>query len=1573
MIKQSELKERVEAVKSRDLKTYPSDHRRYRYLELSNGLRILLIENNRAPLAEVALSVQAGGYDEPDEPNESDNFPGLAHLLEHMVFMGSRKFPGEFNFKRDVELNGGSINETRTMEECTVYPFTIAEEHLDSSLDKFSAFFIAPLLDETKTKQEIETINQEFMMNLEEDGFRSMHIDKLTINPKHPGRRFDWGNAAVLNKVKDNLHKALVEFHDRYYTADRMILVINSSRSLNELQSMAVKYFSGIHSASQKMEFNLISKQSSAARFKLGPSPRLKPKVPKYLPSSLQNITTIESKQNNNALGISFFFSAEKSLELEHAIAYVLFLLNSRSPHGLMQQAKQRGWTLERSSGDLTFNADVEYHDDIQVEISIVFPLSSLGMTKINDILTLTLSYIQFLQKEGLDQELFKNFQKLSELDLLYAADNMGDHDDFINHLKDYSIDRFFEGSKILSSDPFPEKLIQKVLVNLTPDKMAMLVIQGSPIENKEEQELKEKQELIEIEPYTGAKFKRVAFKDTISFKNYSSNRSENINHSSENKNKFDFKMPKATPYFPENFTLIQPLEKFRFPNLILNRARMRAWLSHDLHFKTKPFVITQCYFNSGVGNNTAKNSMQLSLFMNLLSIEFSKTLYTDFHLADAKADFNITPRGIVLKVTSYSHKHEAMVVAFTKIIRNFCVNGLNQDVLNRCKTIQHEGMSAHQTKSPDEFCLLHVGILLDEFNFTIEERLEALKEIDIKSMNEFVQNFLNSAAFEMYSHGNINDEQIVKLTLEIGKILQFDNSDASLSINASLIPPASHLVSLPPSSQSLMVQSKLNNQAVVVYYQYKGNANKVTDNGNPNIDHTLEIRYMLNLLVTIMKPSYFSALRVQGRLAYNLNCITLSNANQLGLAFYIQSDSETTVELSETNEGDETEETAKQDESAEIAEIVENSTVKEKITPSILVQRIEQFIAEFESVLKLMDEEQYCSYAKSLDDINKKGLVCPQSLTEYTENFSYDFNYGQYDFESQFKNLEPYMQISKERLLAFFKELFDLKAQRQIIIYTAGEGQLEHGRARPIQDIVKFKRESEYFPDCLAKSETLVQSFSTKSPKEDALKPVIRFEIDKKIEINKTRNFDPKIIGDLANSEDSLQASNLQQVEYNKFLNSDINSKDNSIPLNINSISGSYSGDIFNCTKINLNFNGGRSDYLGFSSDAVVQVAVNVNTQLSTSFFAYSPDRWLPKNNIENETIESETKIENEILSKTKNNVEAASINDVNFIHGANSINGLTTIIFAKNCGITPGFIVPQDASKSIQVKQEGKILADPDPAVLLERSEKFKKGYAELYSAILEQSRLISNNVQSTIYYLNAKENRISKEIKHNQEVVYIHSDANELIIDNSIKIDGILIIACRGKIILNAEIEAQECYLFCREVGAADKDINIKCLGSQFSIMTIDAISAPENQFNEILQSLEKCYLANETAATQTNFQNMNRCLRRLAYLNPYLKNVVNSLFVSKGLDDIIQSRSYSDINAFVPVLEYLDLNIPSIKMGEKFTPLFSMKTFSLQNSLNAQNSVNSQSSTNSQNKKNPQKFTNRDSRLRGNDDS
>lgn len=151
-----------------------NDKNKYHLFTLSNQVKVLLIEdlNNATAdakddnVAYVSMSMNAGSFNDP--PTR----PGLAHFLEHMIFMGSSKYPDENAFGEFISNNGGYTN-AYTENECTNYYFKVKYDSLKTALDMQAQLLAFPLLKEDAIMREIEAVNEEFEGNFSSDGVRS--------------------------------------------------------------------------------------------------------------------------------------------------------------------------------------------------------------------------------------------------------------------------------------------------------------------------------------------------------------------------------------------------------------------------------------------------------------------------------------------------------------------------------------------------------------------------------------------------------------------------------------------------------------------------------------------------------------------------------------------------------------------------------------------------------------------------------------------------------------------------------------------------------------------------------------------------------------------------------------------------------------------------------------------------------------------------------------------------------------------------------------------------------------------------------------------------------------------------------------------------------------------------------------------------------------------------------------------------------------------------------------------------------------------------------------------------------
>ncbi|KAK8980390.1 hypothetical protein V6N11_028951 [Hibiscus sabdariffa] len=172
--------------------------------------------------AAAAMCVGFGSFSDPPEAQ------GLAHFLEHMLFMGSTEFPDENEYDSYLSKHGGSSN-AYTEAEHTCYHFEVEKEFLKGALRRFSQFFISPLVK-----------------------LEAMEREVLAVDSGNKKSLVDAAERGI------DLRKQILELYKDYYHGGLMKLVVIGGESLDVLQQWVVELFSGVKQGSQgKPEFKV--------------------------------------------------------------------------------------------------------------------------------------------------------------------------------------------------------------------------------------------------------------------------------------------------------------------------------------------------------------------------------------------------------------------------------------------------------------------------------------------------------------------------------------------------------------------------------------------------------------------------------------------------------------------------------------------------------------------------------------------------------------------------------------------------------------------------------------------------------------------------------------------------------------------------------------------------------------------------------------------------------------------------------------------------------------------------------------------------------------------------------------------------------------------------------------------------------------------------------------------------------------------------------------------------------------------------------------------------------------------
>ena len=160
----------------------PNDERQYRVVTLPNQLEVMLISDPNTEKSAAALSVGVGLLKDPMTQQ------GMAHYLEHMLFLGTDKYPDTNGYSEFMSNNGGSQNAS-TWLDITNYMFKVNNSAYDEALDRFSDFFKSPKLYAEYADKEKNAVNAEWSMRREMDFFGQFKLARMLLG-EHPATAF---------------------------------------------------------------------------------------------------------------------------------------------------------------------------------------------------------------------------------------------------------------------------------------------------------------------------------------------------------------------------------------------------------------------------------------------------------------------------------------------------------------------------------------------------------------------------------------------------------------------------------------------------------------------------------------------------------------------------------------------------------------------------------------------------------------------------------------------------------------------------------------------------------------------------------------------------------------------------------------------------------------------------------------------------------------------------------------------------------------------------------------------------------------------------------------------------------------------------------------------------------------------------------------------------------------------------------------------------------------------------------------------------------------------------------------
>ncbi len=668
------------------------DGREYAVVTLENGLRAVLVSDAGADKAAASLVVHAGSLDDPDA------FPGLAHFLEHMLFLGTRKYPDAGGYKAFISAHGGRDN-AYTGAEYTNYHFDIAPEALPEALDRFASFFVSPTLDPDYIDRERHAVDAEYRLKMRDDGRRIQQVVKETVDPSHPYSRFAVGSLETLaDHDGRSLREAVRRFFETHYSADRMTLSVVAPLPIEALRRLVVERFS------------LIPDRGAE------PRPIM---APLYRAGQRPLWIDIEPIRRLRLLRVDFSYRWRAVDRLAKPSLLIGHLLGHEGRGSLLALLKRRGWANGLSAGGgQRLGREARFSVDID--------LTADGEAHRREIVGLVFAYLRMIAAQETLGRIVEELRRINALGFRFREPGapLGEAMSLAEALQIYPPGEVLRGPYRIVGPT--EERVRALLAEFVPGKAVILfVAKGVEVDRKAR--------------WYGTPYRarRPTKDDITAWRRAPAPR--------------DLHLPAPNPFLPERLSIKpDPVPRPR-PALIDAAPGYELWHRQDGGFgvpRANLFVGVQGP-ESLVG---IRESVLLRLYADLVDDALNIETYPA-RLAGLHYTIGASSRGLVIQVGGYDDKIGRLLDLIVDTLA-----GLGPDPA-RFALVRERLMRSWSNRREDRpyrQAGRDLAVLLTHETWPVEARLDVLGGLTVGDLRRFLDRFRSESWVRMLVHGNL-------------------------------------------------------------------------------------------------------------------------------------------------------------------------------------------------------------------------------------------------------------------------------------------------------------------------------------------------------------------------------------------------------------------------------------------------------------------------------------------------------------------------------------------------------------------------------------------------------------------------------------------------------------------------------------------------------------------------------------------------------------------------------------------------------------------------------------------------
>ncbi|KAI0396882.1 peptidase M16 inactive domain-containing protein [Xylariaceae sp. FL0594] len=818
------------------------DDRQYRVIRLPNKLEALLVHDAKTDKASAALDVNVGNF------SDDDDMPGLAHAVEHMLFMGTKKYPEENAYNVYLSSHSGSSN-AYTSGTSTNFYFDVAAKPsngeepsetnlspLYGALDRFSRFFVEPLFLSSTLDRELQAVDSEHKKNLQSDTWRLSQLAKSQSNPKHPYSHFSTGSFELLKTIPEaqgiDVRQRFIDFHEKHYSANRMKLCVLGRESLDILETWVAELFSGVPNKDL-------------------PPNRWEGEVP-FDKEHLARQCFAKPVMDTREVSISVPFLDEEKLFESHPSRYISHLIGHEGPGSILAYIKSKGWATSLSAGAYSICPGTPGLFECHVR------LTKEGLKNYKEVVKIIFQYISLLRQTPPQEWIFEEMREMGDVEFKFRQKTAPHR--FTTAIcsvmqKPLPREWLLSGqSRLRKFDP---ALIEEDISLLRPDNMRLTIVSRDFPRDWDQKE-----------KWYGTEYRAEKIPDDFLAELW-----EALN-TPPGQQPAALHLPHKNQFIPTKLEVEKKeVEKPAVaPHIIRNDQVARTWWKKDDTFWV-PKANLLVSLKSPIVLASANNMVKTKLMTDLVRDALVECTY-DADVAGLQYSISADSRGLFVEVSGYNDKLAVLLEQVLLTLRDLVVKDDRFEIIKDrlARAYMNAGLQQPFTQIGD-----YVSWLTAEHDYVVEQCSVELVGITADDVRVFHRQVLTQLHIEAYVHGNLYKEDALKLTDMVESILK-----------PRPLPkdewPVLRSLEFPPGSNYLYrktLRDPANINHCIEYYLHIG------DKGDRSI------RAKTQLLDQILHEPTFDQLRTKEQLGYIVFSGFRAGATVYGFRFIIQSERE--------------------------------------------------------------------------------------------------------------------------------------------------------------------------------------------------------------------------------------------------------------------------------------------------------------------------------------------------------------------------------------------------------------------------------------------------------------------------------------------------------------------------------------------------------------------------------------------------------------------------------------------------------------------------------------------------------